>query len=340
MNRSIPLVSVIIVNYNGKVFLKKCLSSLFTQSYPSIEVIFVDNGSGDGSADYVRKEFPSVRIIESKKNLGFAKGNNLGIKEAKGELIATLNNDTEVTPRWLEELVRAMNSDEKAGMCASKMLFMKNPEMINSTGICLSRSGTCWDRGIFEPDTGQYESMEEVFGPCAGAALYRKSMLEEIGLFDEDFHAYVEDTDLAFRGRLAGWKCLYILRAIVYHVHGGTGGFETDYFIYYGNRNVLWVAIKNFPKLLFFSSLPWIIGRNIGVIPYYILKGHGRAVIRAKLDAVKGIPRMLAKRSRCRVNEAEIRRFVQTWASMRSPKRPGVRIRSNYAVMKLGRKFV
>ncbi len=98
--------------------------------------------------------------------------------------------------------------------------------------------------------------MEEVFGPCAGAPLYRKSMLDEIGLFDEDFHAYVEDTDLAFRGRLAGWKCLYVPGAIVYHVHGGTGGFETDYFIYYGNRNVLWVAIKNFPKLLFFSSLP------------------------------------------------------------------------------------
>jgi hypothetical protein len=170
----------------------------------------------------VRKEFPSVRIIESRKNLGFAKGNNIGIKEARGELIATLNNDTEVTPRWLEELVSAMASNEKVGMCASKMLFMKDHGMINSTGICLSRSGTCWDRGIFEPDTGQYGSMEEVFGPCAGAALYRKSMLEEIGLFDEDFHAYVEDTDLAFRGRLAGWKCLYVPNAVVYHVHAGT----------------------------------------------------------------------------------------------------------------------
>ncbi len=327
MNLSIPLVSVIIVNYNGKQYLKNCLSSLSAQSYPAIEIIFVDNGSGDGSVEYVKKEFPSVRIIESRKNLGFAKGNNLGIKEAGGELIATLNNDTQVTSHWLEELVSAMDSDELVGMCASKMLFMKNPGMINSTGISLSRSGTCWDRGIFEPDTGQYESKEEVFGPCAGAALYRKSMLEDIGLFDEDFHAYVEDTDLAFRGRLAGWKCLYVPSAVVYHVHGGTGGFETAYFIYYGNRNVLWVAIKNFPKLLFISSLPWIIGRNIGVIPYYILKGHGRAVIRAKLDAIKGIPRVLAKRSRCRVNEADIRRFVQTWAKMRSPKRPRVRVK-------------
>jgi GT2 family glycosyltransferase len=320
MNKSIPLVSVIIVNYNGKIFLKNCLSSLFAQSYPAIEIIFVDNGSSDGSIDYVKKEFPSVKIIASKKNLGFAKGNNIGIKEAKGELIATLNNDTEVTSHWLYWLVKAINSKDKVGMCASKMLFMNKPEMINSTGICISRSGTCWDRGIFELDTGQYESMEEVFGPCAGAALYRKSMLSEIGLFDEDFHAYMEDTDLAFRGRLAGWKCLYVPKAIIYHVHGGTGGFESDYTIYFGNRNVLWNPIKNFPKLLLISSLPWIIGRNIAVIPYYILKGHTNAVIIAKVDAIKGIPKMLAKRSRCMVDENEIRRYVQTWANIRTPK--------------------
>jgi GT2 family glycosyltransferase len=327
MNISIPLVSVIVVNYDGKVFLKNCLSSLCAQSYPAIEIIFVDNGSDDGSIDYVRKEFPSVKIIASKKNLGFAKGNNIGIKIAKGELIATLNNDTEVASRWLEELVNAMNSEEKVGMCASKMLFMKNPEMINSTGICISRSGTCWDRGIFESDTGQYELMEEVFGPCAGAALYRKTMLLEIGLFDEDFYSYMEDTDLAFRGRLSGWKCLYVPDAIVYHVHGGTGGFETDYTIYYGNRNVAWTPIKNFPILLLISSLPWIIGRNIGVIPYYVIKGHGKAVLRAKVDAIKGIPRMLAKRFRCKVYESEIRRFVQPWAKMRSPERPRVNIK-------------
>ena len=142
MNISLPLVSVIIVNYNGKHYLKKCISSLSAQSYPAIEVIFVDNGSSDGSTEYVRKEFPSVKIIESKKNLGFAKGNNKGIKEARSELIATLNNDTQVSSRWLEELVSAMNSDKKVGMCASKMLFMKNPEMPRSN--CLSCTRGDW----------------------------------------------------------------------------------------------------------------------------------------------------------------------------------------------------
>ena len=118
----------------------------------------MDNGSVDDSVEYVRKEFPSVRIIEGKKNLGFAKGNNRGIKEARGEMIATLNNDTKVTPRWLEELVSAMAPDEKVWMCASKMLFMDRPDLIQSAGLGISRSGVCWDRGIYETDDGQYGS--------------------------------------------------------------------------------------------------------------------------------------------------------------------------------------
>ena len=155
-------------------------------------------------------------------------------------------------------------------------------------------------------------------GPCAGAALYRSSMLQEIGLFDEDFIAYHEDTDLAIRGRLAGWKSLYVPGAVVYHMHGGTGGFETDYTIYYGNRNVLWTPIKNFPLHLLISSLPWIIGRNVGVIPYYILKGHGKAVLRSKIDAIIGMPKMLAKRSHTSVDDENIKMFIRTWTKIRS----------------------
>lgn len=313
---SSPKVSVVVVNYNGKKYLNACFSSLENQTYHDFEVILVDNASTDSSVEYVKAHFSSVRVIENPKNYGFAKGNNIGIREANGDLIATLNNDTEVTPGWVEELIRSLNSDENVGMCASKMLFMKNRKMINSTGICISRSGACWDRGMFESDNGQYESIEEVFGPCAGAAMYRKSMLEEIGLFDEDFYAYMEDADLAFRGRLAGWKCLYVPRAVVYHVHGGTAGYATDYTIYYGNRNIIWNCIKNFPNRLLITSLPFIICRNIAVIPYYVLKGHGSAILKSKIGAIKGIPKMLAKKSNCSVDEDEIQRFIQTWAGM------------------------
>lgn len=313
-----PLVSVIIVNYNGRIFLQKCISSLLVQSYPAIEIILVDNGSSDDSIEYVKKEFPSIRIIANKGNLGFAKGNNIGIKAANGELIATANNDTVVVSKWVEELVKAINSDENVGMCASKMLFMKNPELINSTGICISRSGACWDRGMFESDKGQYESIGEVFGPCAGAAMYRKSMLDEIGLFDEDFYAYMEDADIAFRGRLAGWKCLYVPKAVVYHAHGATGGYGTDYTIYYGNRNIIWNSFKNFPYRLLITSLPWIVGRNLAVIPYYILKGHSRAILRSKIDAIKALPKMLAKRAQRLEDEYEISIYIQTWANIRA----------------------
>ena len=319
MNKKYPLVSVIIVNYNGITYLGECISSLLTQTYPAIEIIFVDNGSSDGSCEYIKKNYPSVKIITNNKNLGFAKGNNVGIKVAKGELIATLNNDTKVTPRWVEELVDAINSDANVGMCASKMLFMKNAEFINSTGICISRSGACWDRGMFEYDNGHYGSIDEVFGPCAGAAMYRKSMLEEIGLFDEDFYAYMEDVDLAFRGRLRGWKCLYVPEAIVFHVHGGTAGYVSDYTIYYGNRNIIWNCVKNYPTRLLITSLPWIIGRNLAVIPYYILKGHGGTIIRSKIDAIKGISKILAKRSGCLVTEDGIYKYIKTWSDIPMP---------------------
>ncbi len=313
----LPLVSVIIVNYNGKVFLDKCLGSISVQTYPSIEVVLVDNGSHDGSTGYVREKYPNVKVIENGENLGFAIANNIGIKASRGEFIAALNNDTEVVPGWVEELVKAMLTDDGVGMCASKMLRMDNPAIIDSTGICVSRSGACWDRGMFEQDEGQFEAGDEVFGPCAGAALYRKSMLDEVGLFDEDFISYMEDTDLAFRCRLAGWKCLYVPKAVVRHVHGGTAGYVSDYTVYYGNRNIVWYPIKDFPSSLLLTSLPFMVCRNMAVIPFYMLKGHGVTILRAKLDALKGIPKMLGKRRHG--GKGDINKFIRTWADIKKP---------------------
>jgi hypothetical protein len=312
-----PLVSVIIVNYNGKRFLDTCLGSLYRQSYTAMEILLVDNGSSDGSINFIRASYPGVKVIENTDNLGFAKANNIGIKAAKGEYIATLNNDTEAEPGWLAALVEAMQSDEHTGMCASKMLRMDDHGIIDSTGICVSRSGACWDRGMFERDVGQYEQTEEVFGPCAGAALYRKIMLDQTGLFDEDFISYMEDADLAMRGRLWGWECLYVPMAVVYHFHGGTAGYVSDYTVYYGNRNVVWYPIKDFPAGLLLASLPFIVCRSLGVIPYYVLKGHGATILRAKTDALKGIPKMLGKRRKN--GKKDINKFIRTWADIKKP---------------------
>jgi GT2 family glycosyltransferase len=306
-----PLISIIVLNFNGLRFLEPCLSSLLSQTFKEFEIIFVDNGSSDGSADAVRQRFPTVTIVETGKNLGFAGGTNAGIRIAKGEYILTLNNDTVADSHLLEEIQKPMVGNPAVGMCAAKMLFPDG--RIYSTGISLFRSGAAMDRGIFEPDTGHYDHEDEVFGPCAGAALYRRSMLDTIGLFDEDFFLYMEDVDLAFRARLSGWSCRYVPAARVIHVHGGTAGVNSDISIFYGNRNLVWFSVKNYPLRLFLSCSPWIFGRNCADIPYYFLMGKGTVILRAKIDIIRGLPAMIKKRGRVvkKIPDADIRKWIQ-----------------------------
>jgi hypothetical protein len=310
------LISVIVLNYNGKGFLNSCLSSLASQTYSDFEVIVVDNGSRDGSPEYIEENYPWVRLAKNDENLGFAGGTNVGIRAAKGEFIITLNNDSRADSRFIEELIKPM-ADPEVGVCAAKMLFPDG--RINSAGICISRSGAAWDRGMFEPDRGQYEFVEEVFGACAGAALYRREMLDEIGLFDEDFFLYLEDVDLAFRARLAGWKCLYVPGARVIHHHGGTAGVGSDLAVYYGNRNIVWYPIKDFPFRLLITSLPFIVARNLAVIPYYALRGQGGVILKSKLDALKGVVKMMEKRNDVvrRADYSQINRFVEIWGGIK-----------------------
>ena len=311
-----PLVSAIVVNYNGKRFLRECIQSLIDQTYGNMEIIIVDNGSTDDSIDYLNSNFKGLIIVKNPENLGFAGGVNTGIRKARGSFIMTLNNDAWADCHCVDRLLSATKSDDRIGMCGAKMLFPDN--RINSAGICISRSGAAWDRGMFELDKGQYDRREEIFGPCAGAALYRRSMFEEIGLFDEDFFLYMEDVDLAFRARLAGWKCMFVPDAVVYHHHGGTAGFMSDLTIYYGNRNILWWPVKNYPFLTLVISLPWIIGRTLVVIPYYVLRGKGRVVLKSKIDGLSGLRTMVKKRRYIHrtISEYEINRFLKVWSQI------------------------
>lgn len=313
-----PLISIVIVNFNGRRYLESCLSSLEKQSYEPREIIVVDNGSSDGSAGYVRSRFPDTILVENETNCGFAAGSNAGIRRARGEFILTLNNDTIADADLLQNLVPPMIADSRTGMCAPKMLFPDG--RINSTGLCISRSGAAWDRGIFETDAGQYEEETEVFGPCAGAALYRRAMLDEIGIFDEDFFLYMEDVDLAFRARQAGWLCRYVPSARVTHVHGGTAGTESDISIYYGNRNLAWCVIKNFPLRTLLLSLPWIMGRYCADVPVYLSRGKGHTILRAKIDCLKGIPSMWRKRDPglSGASRHTIERWIQVWRKQHS----------------------
>jgi GT2 family glycosyltransferase len=286
--------SVIIPNYNGYQYLPSCLDSILVQTCTDFEIIVVDNASTDGSVKFVCDTYPNVNIIRNTINRGFAGGCNDGARIASGEYLLFLNTDTVLPSYFLSLLYEGVCKYPGYGMYAPKMVYPDG--RINSTGICISLSGAAWDRGMGEYDYGQYDHSEEVFGPCGGAALYRSDVFLESGGFDDDFFLFMEDVDLAFRVQLAGWKCRYIPNAMIFHYHGGTAGVGSDVAVYYGNRNILWYPVKNFPWWLFVIALPWIIGRTVGVIGYYAMKGKGRVVLRSKWDGVTGMIGMIRKR--------------------------------------------
>ena len=291
------MVSVVIVNWNGRRYLERCLSSVVNQTYPHFEVILVDNGSTDGSVEFVSRTFPRVRLIANAENMGFAAGSNMGIEVAKGDYIATLNNDAQADRTWLEELVRPMEADERVGMCASKMLFYHQPQLINSAGISLDKVGIAWDRKLGEPET-EGERLQEVFGPCAGAALYRRRMLEEVGLFDEDFFCYLEDVDLAWRARLRGWRSLYVPGAKVYHLHSATSGEGSPFKGYFRGRNKVWTIIKNYPNPHLLLWSPLIVLYDLGSVLFALLAGGALSPLRGRIGSLRGLPLMLSKRFR------------------------------------------
>ncbi len=309
-----PLISVIVLTWNGRRFLADCLGSLVGQTMWDFEVILVDNGSSDGTADYVREQFPWVRLVILPENVGFAEGNNRGLEEARGEFIVTLNNDTLARPEFLEELVRPAKADPRVGMVAAKMLNFFDPGRIDSVGVKVAGNGMGYNIGVGEQDRGQYDEPAEVFGPCAGAALYRRAMLDQVGFFDPEFFAYYEDLDLAWRGRLAGWRCVTAPGAVVYHVHSATSGKMSPFTVYQVQRNKWFTLIKNWPASLILRRLPWIISFDLGGLVLALLRGQGWAALRARGDVLKSMSRLLAKRRLVqagrRLTTAEIARFL------------------------------
>jgi GT2 family glycosyltransferase len=256
----VPRVSILIVNWNGKHHLPDCLDSLALQTFRDFETILVDNGSTDGSVDFVRTHYPWVTLVPLDRNTGFSGGNNAALAPAQGEYLVTLNNDTRVDPGWLAELVRVADENPQVGMVASRICSFADPDSIDSLGvrICpdgMSRSAARRQRF----STLHLAPVEPILIPTACAALYKRAMIAEIGFFDDHFFAYCEDTDLGLRGRRAGWGALLARDAIVLHKYSGTGGAFSPFKLYLVERNHFWVALKNFP-------FPWLI-----LLPYYSL---------------------------------------------------------------------
>ncbi len=300
-----PKVSVIVVNYNGSESIIDCLAALSGQLFKDFEIILVDNGSSDNSLYEVEKFLEKcppvnpIKIIPLSNNLGFAGGNVIGFDYAEAEYIALLNNDTEPDTKWLENLVKGMEADPGVGICASK-LIVHGTDVIDSAGDGYATSLKGFKRGEGE-GAEKYETEEYIFGACAGAALYRRKMLEEIGFFDEDFFLIEEDTDLNFRAQLAGWKVMYVPSAVVYHRVRSTIGHMSDMAVYYTLRNSELVRIKNIPLALFLRCLPEFIVGKILEFVYFVLK-HGKlnSYLKAKIDVLKSLQKTLKKRKAIR----------------------------------------
>lgn len=292
-------ISVIIVNWNGEQFLEQCLNALLAQTVRPYEIILVDNASSDASLEIARR-FASVRLIELDHNAGFAQGNNLAIKaaDAGSEWIALLNPDAFADPRWLEMLLGTAKSKPEYAVFGSKLVNATNPTLLDGAGDVYHLSGLVWRMNHGSPALTSVEQQREIFSPCAAAALYRRSALLEMGGFDEDYFCYVEDVDLGFRLRLAGYRCLYVPSSIAHHIGSGTtGGQHSNFSVYHGHRNLVWTFIKNMPGILFWLLLPIHILLNLVSVAYFSMRGQSKIIFAAKGDAIKGIPKMWRKRS-------------------------------------------
>ncbi|MBM2810494.1 MAG: glycosyl transferase, family 2, partial [Chloroflexi bacterium] len=288
-------VTVVVVNWNGRERLRGCLGALALQDFQDFDVVVVDNASSDGSVELVESDYPDVRVIRNQTNTGFAAANNVAIRGATSRYVATLNNDTLPDRRWLGALVDRMEADSTVGSIASKMVFAHDANSINSCGIALDPVGIAWDLCGGLPSS-VVERPRQVFGPCAGAALYRREMLDDVGLFDEDFFAYLEDVDLAWRARLRRWGCVLAPDALVVHAHAGTLGEGSPLKAFLLARNKVWSITKCAPGPLLRRWLPLIVAYDVGAAWFGVARQHDWASVRGRLAAVRGLPRMLEKR--------------------------------------------
>jgi GT2 family glycosyltransferase len=292
-----PKIAVVVVNWNGAHLLPTCLASLREQTWREFETIVVDNGSTDDSLALLARDFPEVRLIALDRNLGLAGGTNVGIRASDAPIVATLNNDTEADPHWLDALHAALEDHPEAGSVASKLLLFDRRDVIQSAGDFYRADGIPGNRGVWEPDDGRYAHPEHIFGACAGAAAYRRTMLEDVGLFDDSFFMYCEDVDLAFRGQLLGYRCVYVPTAVVYHMLSASGGGPLA--SYYCGRNFLRVIARDMPSALLRQAWPRIVATQLRLAAEslrHISEPAARARLRGQFDGLRELPRLLGER--------------------------------------------
>jgi GT2 family glycosyltransferase len=304
--------AVVVVNWNSGALLDRCLSAVAAQTVAPREVLVVDNGSTDGSADGIEARFPGVRLLRAGDNLGFAAANNLAAAAVRqAGWLALLNPDAFPEPRWLERLAAAASAHPGYSFFASRLVSAGDPERLDGTGDLYSPSGLAWRRDHGKPVAQASATASEVFSACAAAALYRRDAFREAGGFDESYFCFFEDVDLAFRLRLAGHRCLYVPDAVVHHVGSATTRRGSDFAVYHGHRNLVWTYVKDMPWPLVLTCLPQHLLLNVVSLAWFTLRGQARAIFRAKWDAVRSLPRVWRARrdvqGRARARAPELR---------------------------------
>ncbi len=316
-----PDVSVIIVTWNGRQFLEPCLMSVMAQTGVDFEIVVVDNGSTDGSAELVRAICPAARIVRLPTNDGFAAGNNAGAREARGRFLAFLNNDTVVEARWLQALRSGIDADAGYLLATSRIVYMHDPAIIDSAGDGVYRWGGAFKMHHGAP-ASQAETSREVFGICGAACIIASDLFRELDGFDAAFFASHEDVDLSYRARLLGYRCRYVSDAVVRHHGSATLGHASPFAVFHGQRNLEWMYLKNTPASLLFRTLPGHLLYDAAAGAYFATRGRFGTFVKAKAAALAGIPRVLRQRAaiqRTRVAETRaIERLLDTgWLSQK-----------------------
>jgi GT2 family glycosyltransferase len=334
-----PSVGVVVVNFNGGDLVERSLEALAAQSRPAERTIVVDNASSDGSPDRIAARFADVELVRLDENAGFAGANNIGVTAAEGcEWVALVNPDAFPEPTWLERLLAATQQHPEYSFFGCLLLRADDPSQVDGTGDAYHVGGMAWRRDNARPLTEAHVTPGEIFSPCAAAALYRRETFLCAGGFDEYLFAYYEDSDLAFRLRLLGERCFYVPEAVVHHVGFSTAGEESPFTVYHSQRNLVWVWVKNMPTPLLLAYLPQQLLVNLLNIGWYTARGQAGAVLRSKLDALRGLPGVLRRRrdvqARRAVSSRDLRarmekgagayltgfkRALETWRRRRTP---------------------
>jgi GT2 family glycosyltransferase len=296
-------VAVIVVNANGGDLLERALRAVADQTLPPQRVLVVDNASSDGSVDGLEQRHPSVEVLRLDQNVGFGAANNIAVRAASDcEWVALLNPDAFPEPWWLEALVEAARAKPEYSFFASRLLLADDPATLDGTGDVYHVSGLAFRRDHGRPVGSVDRPGAEVFSPCAAAAMYRRSEFLAAGGFDERYFAYLEDLDLGFRLRLAGRRCLYVPESTALHVGSPTTGRTSDFSVFHAQRNMVWTYAKNMPTPLVWLYLPEHLLVNLLALAGYSVGGQARVVWRAKRDALRALPRVLAERRRLQAN--------------------------------------